>query len=225
MAPLSAPLPYPVLPLKSTVLFPHILMPVVVGRSQSVAAVEATLATEDKMLIAAVQRDPQTQNPTLADLYPVATMAVVKRVMQRQENVLQLLLQGVERVTLQEAAASTPYLRVTVTPLPEPQDRSPEITAMSQSIQELVRKAVQRLETIPEDMANLLLTTVEPAKLAYLIATVLNIDTGQEMELLSTDHLAPLLQKVYVHLSREMQILELRQKIAGDTQVDRKSVV
>lgn len=220
MAPTFAPLSYPVLPLKSTVLFPHILMPVVVGRLQSVAAVEATLATEEKMLIAAVQRDPKTQNPTLADLYPVATLAVVKRVMQRQENVLQLLLQGVERVTLQHAAASTPYLRATVTSLPEPHDKAPEVTAMSQSIQELVRKAVQRLETIPEDMAHLLINTVEPAKLAYLIATVLNIDTVQEMEFLTTDDLLPLLQKVYTHLSREVQILELRQKIAGDTQVE-----
>lgn len=220
MASTSAPLSYPVLPLKSTVLFPHILMPVVVGRAPSVAAVEATLATEDKMVIAAVQRDPQTPNPTLADLYPVATLAVVKRVIQRQENVLQLLLQGVERVTLQQAVASTPYLRATATALPEPQDLAPEVTAMSQSVQELVRKAVQRLETIPEDTANLLINTVEPAKLAYLIATVLNIDTVQEMELLTTDHLLPLLHKVYAHLSREVQILELRQKIAGDTQVE-----
>src|SRR5919108_313397 len=91
---------YPVLPLKSTVLFPHILIPVAVGRPQSVAATEAALAMEDKTLIAAVQRDPQIQSPSLADLYPTATLAVVKRVIQRQENVLQLLIQGVQRVKL-----------------------------------------------------------------------------------------------------------------------------
>ena len=61
---------YPVLPLKSTVLFPHILMPVAVGRPHSVSAAEAALALEDKMLVAAVQRDPQTQAPDLPDLYP-----------------------------------------------------------------------------------------------------------------------------------------------------------
>ena len=85
---------YPVLPLKSTVLFPHILLPVAVGRPVSVAAAEATLASEDKRLVAAVQRDPQTQAPELADLYPTATLAMVKRVIRRHENVLQLVLQG-----------------------------------------------------------------------------------------------------------------------------------
>ncbi len=211
---------YPVLSLKSTVLFPHILMPVAVGRPQSVAAAEAALALEDKMLVAAVQRDPQTQTPDLPDLYPTATLAVVKRVIQRQDNVLQLLLQGVERVELQQAVETTPYLRVAVASLPEPREDSPEVTALFRNVQELVRTAVKHLETIPEDMVNLLINTAEPVKLAYLIATVLNIDTAQEMQLLMTDNLPFLLQRIYEHLAREVQILELRQKIAGETQVE-----
>ena len=217
-----APLPtiYPVLPLKSTVLFPHILMPVTVGRPQSVAAAEAALAMEEKMLVAAVQRDPQTQTPDLSDLYPTATLAIVKRVIQRQHNVLQLLLQGVERVELQQVIDTTPYLRVAVTPLPEPQEESPEATALFRNVQDLVRKAVKHLETIPEDMANLLINTTEPIKLAYLIAMVLNIDTEQAMQLLTADNLHTLLQRIYEHLAREVQILELRQKIAGETQVE-----
>lgn len=213
-------LTYPILPLKSTVLFPHILMPVAVGRPLSVAAVEAALATEDKLLVAAVQRDPQIQTPQLADLYPTATLAVVKRVIQRQEHVLQLVLQGVERVQLLQTTDTTSYLRATVQALPEPQDASPEAVALFRNIQDMVRTAVKYLETIPEEMANLLINTVEPVKLAYLIATVLNVDTEQEMELLATDSLRLLLRRVYEHLSREVQVLELRQKIAGETQVE-----
>src|SRR5262245_2990700 len=218
MAPLHT--VYPVLPLKSTVLFPHILMPVAVGRPQSVAAAEAALGSEDKMVVAAVQRDPQTQAPDLPALYHMATLAVVKRVIQRQDNVLQLLLQGVERVALQQAVAATPYLRVAVASLPEPQEDSPQVTALLRNVQELIRTAVKHLETIPEDMVNLLINTAEPVKLAYLIATVLNIDTEQEMQLLMTDNLPTLLQRIYEYLSREVQILELRQKIAGETQVE-----
>ncbi|MGE3535811.1 MAG: endopeptidase La [Candidatus Tectimicrobiota bacterium] len=211
---------YPVLPLKSTVLFPHILLPVAVGRQQSVAAAEAALASEEKILVAAVQRDPQTQSPTLDDLYPTATLAVIKRVIQRQDNVLQLLLQGVGRVELQRLVETSPYLHATVTPLPEPGGASPEATALFRNVQELVRKAVRHLDTIPEDMANLLINTTEPMKLAYLIAAVLNIDTEQEMQLLTTDTLPLLLQRVHEQLAREVQILELRQKIAGETQVE-----
>ena len=211
---------YPVLPLKSTVLFPHILLPVAVGRPMSVAAAEATLASEDKRLVAAVQRDPQTQKPELADLYPTATLAVVKRVIQRHENVLQLVLQGVERVELLPDVESGDYMRVAVRPLAEPEDNSAEVTALFRNIQDLVRQAVQYLDTIPEDMANLLINTVEPVKLAYLIATVLNIDTQQEIELLMADNLRPLLEQIAEHLSREVQILSLRRKIAGETQVE-----
>ena len=211
---------YPVLPLKSTVLFPHILLPVAVGRPMSVAAAEATLASEDKRLVAAVQRDPQTQAPELADLYPTATLAVVKRVIQRHENVLQLVLQGVERVELLHDVEPGDYMRAAVRPLAEPEDNSAEVTALFRNIQDLVRQAVQYLDTIPEDMANLLINTVEPVKLAYLIATVLNIDTQQEIELLMADNLRPLLEQIAEHLSREVQILSLRRKIAGETQVE-----
>jgi len=211
---------YPVLPLKSTVLFPHILMPVSVGRALSIAATEAALAMEDKTLIAAVQRDPQIQTPGLSDLFPTATLAVVKRVIQRQENVLQLLIQGIERIELIQTTKTSPFLQAEIRQLPEPLGTSAEKTALFRNIQSLVRKAVRRLETIPEDMVNLLIGTAEPVKLAYLIATVLNIDTAQEMELLATDQLGTLLQRVYEHLSREVQILELRQKIAGETQIE-----
>ena len=104
--------------------------------------------------------------------------------------------------------------------LTEPEDNSAEVTALFRNIQDLVRQAVQYLDTIPEDMANLLINTVEPVKLAYLIATVLNIDTQQEIELLMTDNLRPLLEQIAEHLSREVQILSLRRKIAGETQVE-----
>ena len=211
---------YPVLPLKSTVLFPHILMPVAVGRPMSVSAAETTLVSEDKLLVAAVQRDPQTQTPKLEHLYPTATLAVVKRVIQRHENVLQLVLQGVERVELLYDVDSGDHMSAAVRTLTEPEDNSAEVTALFRNIQDLVRQAVQYLDTIPEDMANLLINTVEPVKLAYLIATVLNIDTQQEIELLMTDNLRPLLEQIAEHLSREVQILSLRRKIAGETQVE-----
>lgn len=211
---------HPVLPLKSTVLFPHIVLPVAVGRPMSVSAAEATLASEDKLLVAAVQRDPQTQAPELNDLYPTATLAVVKRVIQRHENVLQLVLQGIERVELVHPVDSEGHMSAAVRALAEPRDDSAEVTALFCNIQALVRQAVQYLETISEDMANLLVNTAEPVKLAYLIATVLNIDTQQEIELLNTDDLRQLLEQIAEHLSREVQILGLRRKIAGETQVE-----
>ena len=103
-----------------------------------------------------MQRDPQIQTPGLPELYPTATLAVVKRVIQRQENVVQLLIQGIERVELVRATETTPYLQVEVAPLSEPQDHSPEGTALFRNIQALVRKAVRQEVKAGVDLIKLL---------------------------------------------------------------------
>ncbi|MDF2460187.1 MAG: lon, partial [Nitrospira sp.] len=90
----------PVLPIKRTVLFPGILMPVTVGRERSVAAVNAALKTEDKMVLVVAQRDPAKENPGLEDLYTIGTKAIVKQVGRTEDGVIQALIQGIERVAL-----------------------------------------------------------------------------------------------------------------------------
>src|SRR5439155_24586285 len=89
----------PVLPLKNTVLFPGLFMPLSVGRPGSLAAIEAALATEEKTFLVAAQRDVAVEQPTLSDLYAVGTRAVVKK-MARGEGVIELIVQGIERVRI-----------------------------------------------------------------------------------------------------------------------------
>ena len=209
---------YPVLPLKSTVLFPQIVMPVAVGRPQSIAATDAALLRPEQTIIAAVQRDPQVQIPTLQDLYPIATLAVIKRVIQRDKHLVQILVQGTARVELIGATQSTPYLQASAMPLPELTSSSPEVIALLRNIQELVDVIVQEVDTIPEEIAQLLLTTTDPVQMAYLIATILPIGLERGMELLAMHDVLHLLQQVYDDLSHEVHIVELRHKIIGDTQ-------
>ena len=89
--------PLPVLPVKRTVLFPGVMLPLSVGRSRSVAAVEASLKTEEKTLIVVTQRDADKEDPTVDDLFTIGTKAVVKQVGRTSEGVLQAFLQGIER--------------------------------------------------------------------------------------------------------------------------------
>ena len=90
----------PVLPIKRTVLFPGILIPVTVGRERSVAAVNAALKTEEKMILVVAQRDPGKENPGLEDLYTIGTKAIVKQVGRSEDGTIQALIQGIERVAL-----------------------------------------------------------------------------------------------------------------------------
>jgi len=91
----------PLLPLRNTVLFPSLFVPLSVGRPSSLAAVEAALATEEKAFVVAAQRDGDHEQPGFADLYTVGVRAVVKK-MARNENVIEMIVQGVERVRLME---------------------------------------------------------------------------------------------------------------------------
>lgn len=209
---------YPVLPLKSTVLFPHIVMPVAVGRPQSIAATDAALLRSEQTVIAAVQRDPQVHIPTLQDLYPIATLAVIQRVIQRDGQLVHILVQGTARVELVSATQTTPYLAASAVPLPELTGNSPESSALLRNIQELVDIIVQEIDTIPEEMAQRLLTITDPVQLAYLIETVLHVGAEREMELLAIDDLSQLLQQVYADLSHEVHIAELRHTIIDNTQ-------
>src|SRR5947209_7044197 len=90
----------PVLPLKNTVLLPSMFLPLAVGRPNTRAAVEAALATEDKVLVIVAQRDSNQDQPGLTDLYGVGTRAVIKK-MAQGENVVELLVQGADRVLIQ----------------------------------------------------------------------------------------------------------------------------
>jgi ATP-dependent Lon protease len=191
-------------------------MPVAVGRPQSVAAVEAAQASDNQKLIVAVQRDADKTVASLDDLYPVATVAIVTRVLQRQDHVLQVFLHGEERVSLTPVPGGGAYLQAVATPLPKLESESEEAIALFRNIRELVAKAVQQLGGVPEEMAPLLMQAEKPATLAYLVATMLNLETEQAVDLLGAESLLTLLRQVHERLAQEVHILELRQKIAGD---------
>src|SRR5437762_13458531 len=130
----------PVLPIKNTVLFPYLLMPLSVGRSASRAAIDAALATEDKTLLVIAQRDENVEQPVDKDLFTIGTRAVIKK-MGRSENVLEMIVQGVERVVLVRLEQTTPYLKAVARPLPQPEDEGAEVEALHRAVIELATRA------------------------------------------------------------------------------------
>ncbi len=213
-----SPAAYPVLPLKNTVLFPEILMPVAVGRSHSMGAIEAAQASEDHKIVVAVQRDPDRDPVGIEDVYPTATLAVVTRVIPTQGGVQQVFLRGVQRVRLRELTMDASYLTASVTPLANPMDETDATVALFRNIRELVGQAMRQLGGVPDEMAGLMMQAENPAALVYLVITLLNIEPAEAAGLLAIDDLTELLQRVHDRLAKEVKILELRQKIAGETQ-------
>jgi ATP-dependent Lon protease len=210
----------PVLPIKNTVLFPYLLMPLSAGRPASRAAVEAALATEDKTLLVIAQRDESVEQPVEKDLFTIGTRAVIKK-MGRSEHALEMIVQGVERVVLLRLEQTTPYLKAVVRPLSEPEDQGTEIEALHRAVMELAARALTIAQPqTPVDVSQLLAQARDPIQAVYLIASLLSLDLEKEQQLLEASTRLEALRLLHAHLSHEVQVLELRQKITSQAQTE-----
>jgi ATP-dependent Lon protease len=207
----------PVLPVKRTVLFPGVLMPLTVGRNRSVAAVEAALKTEDKTILVVAQRDAHTEEPTLEDLYTIGTKAVIKQTARGAEGQLNILIQGLERFVLLKLEQNEPYMLARARHLPAPSDSGTETEALHRAILDVVTDLPKLIQTpgIHEAMVALGAEN-DPVTLAYRIASLLNLTLDGEQKLLEASSRVDLLRNLYAALSREVQILQLRDKIASE---------
>lgn len=206
----------PVLPLKNTVLFPYLLMPLSVGRSSSLAAVQAALATEEKEIVLVAQRDPSIENPGQDDLYTVGTKAVIRKMSRPNDNLMEVLVMGSDRAVIVKADNEDGYLKAKIAPSPLPQDRGPEVEALSQAIVELASRAVELAQPqAPPELARMLSGGDDPLRMCFLLASMLSLETAKEQALLETASTADGLRLMHAYLSHEVQVLELKSKITN----------
>jgi ATP-dependent Lon protease len=210
----------PVLPLKNTVLFPYLFVPLSAGRAGSVAAVEAALASEDKAVVLLTQRDAAVDQPGESDLHTIGTRGVIKKV-NRSEGGLGLLVQGLDRVAVVRMEQSEPYLKAKVRDLPLPDDGGLEVEALHRAVLELAAKAVEM--TRPDstgELTQLAAQAQDPLRLAYLIGSMMGLDVQKEQALLEAPTRLDALRLLFAALSHEVQVLELRHKIAKDANTE-----
>ena len=217
----SMPAPrYPVLPLKNSVLFPEMMMPLVVGRPASIAAVDEASSSEDKTLVVVSQKDLTVEEPALDDLFPVGTLAVIKR-LERGPAGVQLIVQGHERVRLlpTEQAEDQPFLTVQVEPLPMPEDEGTEVEALHRAIVDQAKKILGMIEPRAQaGLSELFSQITDPLKQVYLLGSLLPIDLQKEQALLAANTRAQALRLMVDYITHETQVLELRQKITSQAQ-------
>jgi ATP-dependent Lon protease len=210
----------PLLPLRNTVLFPHLFVPLSVGRPHSLAAIEAVLATEEKTFIVSAQRDNNSEQPGYADLYNVGARAVIKK-MARNEGVIELIVQGVERVQLLGVDQVEPYLKVRYRPLPLPEDTGTEIEALQGAIVELAVKVLELAEVqTPVSVQQLLAHSQDPLRFAFLLGSMLSLDVAKEQALLEASSRQQALTLLHGYLTHEVQVLQLRKKISSTVETE-----
>ncbi len=212
-----------VLALQNTTLFPETVVPLSVGRPRSMAAVEAALSTEEKLLgCITVRADVSlgTQDAKPADLYEVGTLATIKR-MERLGDTLHIIAQGTERIKVISWKHEEPYLRAVVQILPPVQTKeTEEVEATKRNVQSMVQQALALLPGIPPEVRVAVLGSVEPVRLAYFLGSILNLGVEQEQRMLEAQTADELLRLAHGYLARELEIIQLRSKIATEAQTE-----
>ncbi len=214
----QAPRALPVLPLKNVVLFPKLVLPLSVGREASRAAVDAAIKDHEGEMILVAQKDPGTENPAPGDLHTIATRAKIRKILRTAPNAMELIVSGLERVTIEGFESGT-FLTASFSPRDLIPEHTDEERALRTALFELAAQAVEKINPqSAEQVSDLLANADDPEQIMYLLATAFNLDVEKLQSLLEAPTLVEGLRLAVKHISHEIQILEMRHKIVREAQ-------
>ncbi len=209
-----------VLPLQNTTLFPETVVPLAVGRERSTRAVESALATEEKLIACVTTKSENVtgDDATPSDLYTIGTVVNIKRMM-RNEGVMQLIVQGMDRFEVVEWTGEQPFLKAKIQIMPELRRvDDEEIEALKRNIQGMIQEALALLPNVPPEIRMAVMSQEDPVQLAYFLASVLDLGTETEQKMLESSTVDGLLTLTHAALAREVEIMQIRSKIASEAQ-------
>src|SRR5262250_2956331 len=175
----------PVLPLPDVVVFPYMIVPLFVNRERSAKAVDHALA-ENRMILLVSQKDPNVDDPKTADLHNFGTVSVIMRMLKLPDGRVRILVQGFSRAQVDKYDESKPYLTAKVTPKTEPQVTadSVELEALIRNVKSSLERAVSLGKNISQDLAAIASNLDDPARLADLVASNLDLKVDKAQEVL-----------------------------------------
>jgi ATP-dependent Lon protease len=207
-----------VLPVRDTVLFPHAVMPLNIGRESSIALVNSL--GENKYLGVVTQRDPRVDSPEPSDLYEVGALAMIHKAVRMPNNSLLIFCEGLARIRMTDVISQTPFYRVRYEIIPE---EEPEITsqleAMRQNCISIFQEVVQLSPALSDEMGSMVSNIKEPGRVAdFVAATLPGLPSAEKQGVLETNDVAKRLEDVFRYLNKEREVLRLRNKIQSQVE-------
>ncbi|MBV9072452.1 MAG: endopeptidase La [Acidobacteria bacterium] len=209
----------PILPVRDTVLFPHAVLPLTVGRESSVQLINQM--GEEKSIVVVAQREARVDTPQPTDLYSIGTLATVHKVVKMPNQSLFVFTEGVERVHVRDYQQLTPFMKATVEKIPEPKTEAsgPEIEALQRNVLTLFQQIVTGSPTLSDELQTVAINIEEPGRLVDFIASSLpSLSTTDKQEMLEITDVKSRLQKINKHLAKELEVQQLRNKIQTEVQ-------
>ena len=214
---IEVPAELPVLPLKETVVFPQSMTPLAIGQERSVKLVEDAVDGE-RLLALVTVKNTEPEHPGWDDLYDVGTAAVIHKMIRVPDGTLRILVQGLRRIRLERRLHEEPYLIGEFAEVPDLDDESPEVEALTRNVQTLFGRVIASVPYLPDELELAAANVDDPAALSYLVASTLRIKAEEKQHLLELTDVARRLREISVILNRELEVVELGSKIQSQVQ-------
>ncbi|WP_308909631.1 endopeptidase La [Pseudokordiimonas caeni] len=204
----------PVLPLRDIVVFPHMIVPLFVGRDKSVRALEEVMG-KDKQILLVAQRDASEDDPTPNDVYDIGTVASVLQLLKLPDGTVKVLVEGGERATVQRFTKDDDFLEAEIAYL-EPAEEDPsELTALARSVVAQFDAYVKLNKKIPAEVLATISQIEDHGKLADTVAAHLALKIGDKQELLAIPTISERLERIFAFMEGEIGVLQVEKKIRG----------
>jgi len=206
-----------ILPLRNAVLFPGSIIPIDVGRKRSVKLIEEALAKEKPIIGIITQRDARTEDPDPGDLFTVGCAARILKVIKLAKDNFSVILQGVSRIRMVEIHEQDPYITARVQSVPDPTESNVELDALVANLRDVAKRVIKLMPELPKEASALEDSVTDPGQLADLITSNLDVQVDEKQEVLEIFDVSARLKRVLQFLTRQHEVLKVREKI--NTQV------
>ena len=206
-----------VLPLRDTVTFPDMLIPLNVGQERSIELINDVLRG-DRSIAMVASANSEAEAPGPEDLYSVGVLGVVARMIRVPDGTLRVLIQGGQRVRIENWLETKPYLVAEVAEAPDVIDQTPELTALMRNVQQTFTDIVEQVPYLPEELQIMVANVDDPSVLAHLIAGALRLKTEEKQALLEELDVGKRLRRLSEILARELEVVAIGSKIQSQVQ-------
>jgi ATP-dependent Lon protease len=207
----------PVLPLRDTVTFPDMFIPLNVGQERSIELINDVLRG-DRAITMVTSRNPELDTPGPEDLYTVGVVGVVARMIRVPDGTLRVLIQGTQRVRLTNWIQTQPYLVAEIVECADVVKPTPELTALMRNVQQTFLDIVEQVPYLPEELQVMVTNVEDPSALSHLIAGALRLKTEEKQSLLEELDVSKRLRRLSEMLARELEVVAIGSKIQSQVQ-------
>ncbi len=202
----------PILPLRGTVIYPTMVIPLLVAREKSIQMIKDVLKG-DRILGLVAQKNPDDEEPVPEDIFRVGIAAQIIKMIKMPDDSVRIMIEGISRIRVKKFIATTPYFKATVTRIRESTKTGIRMDALARNVRTLFKNLITNSPNFPKELALIIQNISEPGKLADIIASSINLSLEEKQEILELTRISKRLERLNVLLNRELEILELGNKI------------